>query len=74
MKRRASVLTAVILMFCKINGMDLLSVKGSLELLGSNQEDVFHMAPTVQEATGCIPFDPRYMTEEGFVQSLFVQT
>ncbi|MBQ7477573.1 MAG: hypothetical protein IJT01_01545 [Selenomonadaceae bacterium] len=74
LKRRASVLTAVILMFCRINGMDLLSVKGSLEILGSNQEDVFQMAPNVQEATGCIPFDPRYMTEEGFVQSLFVQT
>ena len=73
LKRRAATLTAVMLVFAKINGMDLLEVKGGVEVLGAAREEVFRMAPEVQKATKSIFFDPRYLTEEGFVHALFVR-
>ena len=71
MKRRASVLTAVLLVFSGINGVNLMDIKGGMDVLGADREDVLGMAPEIETATRCISFDPRYLTEEGFVQILF---
>lgn len=73
MKRRVATLTAVLLVFSKVNGVDLLTVRGGIDVLGADRQAVLRMVPNVMEAVGCIPFDPRYLTEEGFVHSLFFQ-
>ncbi len=71
LKRRASTLTAVLMVFSRINGLDILGVRGGMDVLGADRSDVFRMVPEVEKATECIAFDPRYLTEEGFVQALF---
>ena len=71
LKRRAATLTAILFLFAQINGLDIMGVKGGIEIFGARREDVFQMVPEVQKSIKCIPFDPRYLTEEGFVQALY---
>jgi len=74
MKRRAVVLTGILLAFGKINGIDLieLEIQGVIDVLDVDRDKAYDMMQKIQQATGYIPFDPRYLVEEGFVQSVFV--
>ncbi len=72
-KRRTATLTAVLLVFAKANGAELQDISDGIGVLGADRSAVLRVMPKVQEAVGCIPFDPRYLTEEGFVHSLFFQ-
>ncbi len=75
MKRRAVTLSAILLSFGEINGMDLIELEdqGVTDVLGVDTDDAYDMMQEIQRATGYVPFDPRYLDEEGFVQSVFTQ-
>ena len=66
----AEMLTAAIFLFAEINGIDLTSLTELYHVLGSNKRSVNAAYRRMRETLGCVPFDPRYLSEEGFVTML----
>ena len=66
----AETLTATIFLFAEINGIDLTSLTELYHVLGSDKRRVNAACQRMREVLGCIPFDPRYLGEEGFVTML----
>ena len=66
----AEMLTAAIFLFAEINGIDLTSLTELYHVLGSNKRSVNTAYRRMRETLGCVPFDPRYLSEEGFVTML----
>ena len=68
---KSVLVTAVFLKFAEINGSDVVAVPEIVEFLGASAEDVFSCMDDVRIKLGAIRFDPRYLTEEGFIRSLY---
>jgi len=64
-------LTAAIFLFAEINNIDLTSITELYHVFGSDQKTVRSAHERMRETVGCIPFDPRYLGEEGFVTMLY---
>ena len=68
---KSVLVTAVFLKFAEINGSDVVSVPEIVKFLGTSAEDVFACMDDVRVQLGTVRFDPRYLTEEGFIRSLY---
>ncbi|EKU70736.1 hypothetical protein [Selenomonas sp. F0473] len=64
-------LTAVIFLFAEINRIDLTHITELYRVFGSDKKTVGAAAGRIRETLGCVPFDPRYLGEEGFVTMLY---
>jgi hypothetical protein len=64
-------MTALLLEFAQINGVDL-SAQGEIyELLGIDGRSVQDCMKKIHDTLDCEIFDPRYLTEEAFIKSLY---
>lgn len=64
-------ITAILLEFAQINGVDLSGQSEIFELLGIDSESVWSYMRKIHDALSCEIFDPRYLTEEAFIKSLY---
>ena len=64
-------LTALLLEFARINGVDLSGQSEIYELLGIDSRRVQSCMKKISAALACEVFDPRYLTEEAFIKSLY---
>ena len=64
-------ITAILLKFAQLNGIDLSTVADVYELLGIDSASVKEAMEKIHGKLGCVPYDPRYLTEEAFIKSLF---
>ena len=64
-------MTALLLKFAQINGVDLSAQTEIYELLGIDSGSVQGCMKKIQETLDCDIFDPRYLTEEAFIKSLY---
>ena len=64
-------LTALLLEFARINGVDLSGQAEIYELLGIDPKSVQRCMRKIHETLDCDVFDPRYLTEEAFIKSLY---
>ena len=64
-------LTAMLFLFAEINNIDLTPIKELYHVFGSDRKTVRAACDRMRDALGCIPFDPRYLGEEGFVTMLY---
>lgn len=64
-------ITAVLLEFARINGVDLSGQSEIFELLGIDSKSVWDYMKQIQEVLDSELFDPRYITEEAFIKSLY---
>ena len=64
-------ITALLLKFAQINGVDLSGQSEIYELLGIDSESVWAAMKRIFETLDCGMFDPRYLTEEAFIKSLY---
>lgn len=68
----AALFIAVLLEFAKLNGMDLENVPGISDFLGAEVVDVRGYMMEMEDLLHCVPYDPRYLTEDGFIRSLYM--
>ena len=64
-------ITALILQFAQLNGVQLANQTEIYELLGIDSDRVKANMQKICEALDCELFDPRYLTEEAFIKSLY---
>ena len=64
-------LTAMLFLFAEINNIDLTPIKELYHVFGSDRKTVRAACDRMRDALGCVPFDPRYLGEEGFVTMLY---
>ncbi|MBQ2088291.1 MAG: hypothetical protein II470_09505, partial [Selenomonas sp.] len=64
-------ITAILLKFAQLNGIDISGGSEIYELLGIDSASVKDCMEKVHGKLGCVPYDPRYLTEEAFIKSLF---
>jgi hypothetical protein len=64
-------ITALILQFAQLNGVQLANQTEIYELLGIDSARVKANMQRICKALGCELFDPRYLTEEAFIRSLY---
>lgn len=64
-------ITALLLKFAQINGVDLSTQSEIFELLGIDSKKVQTCMAEIQGTLDCEVFDPRYLTEEAFIKSLY---
>jgi len=64
-------ITAVLLEFAKLNGVDLSGQAEIFKLLGIDSESVQAYMKNIHDVLACELFDPRYLTEEAFIKSLY---
>ena len=69
--RTAEALTATIFLFAEINSIDLSSITELYHVVGSDQKKVRAAQKHMREALHCVPYDPRYLGEGGFVTMLY---
>ena len=67
----AEALTGAIFLFAEINDIDLSSITELYRVVGSNKRSVRAACNRMRKALGCVPYDPRYLGEEGFVKMLY---
>lgn len=67
------VITATLLKFAEINGTDLSTMPEIVSFLGAAIDDVLNCMVDMREKLGCYLFDPRYLSEEGFIRSLYFE-
>ena len=68
----AALFIAVLLEFAKLNGMDLEKVPGISDFLGAEVAEARGYMMEIEELLHCVPYDPRYLTEDGFIRSLYM--
>ncbi|MDY4474572.1 hypothetical protein [Mitsuokella sp.] len=66
------IMTACLYTYGSINGLDFTQIPRFSEVLGAKKEDVLYHLKAIHDRLDCRPFDPRYLTEEGFVTSLYL--
>ena len=66
------VVAAVLLLIASINGIEFVRPEAVVDTLKVKEESVLKMVKRIQEELGCAALDPRYLTEEGFVQALYI--
>ena len=64
-------ITALILQFAQLNGVQLANQTEIYELLGIDSAQVKMDMQKICAALDCEIFDPRYLTEEAFIKSLY---
>ena len=64
-------MAALLLKFAQINGVDLSAQTEIYELIGIDSGSVQDCMKKIQETLDCDIFDPRYLTEEAFIKSLY---
>lgn len=64
-------LTALILQFALLNGVKLANQAEIYELLGIDSNQVWAAMKKICDTLECELFDPRYLTEEAFIKSLY---
>ena len=67
----AEALTGAIFLFAEINDIDLSSITELYRVVGSNKRSVRAACNRMRKVLGCVPYDPRYLGEEGFVKMLY---
>ncbi|MBR1759650.1 MAG: hypothetical protein IJ741_00540 [Schwartzia sp.] len=73
-KRRgtSTVLAAALLLVEGINGVEYAPLGDLLSVFGVERDAVFRAVNEIGVAVDCVAFDPRYLTEEGYVQLLYL--
>ncbi len=73
-KKRGSqaTLAAVLILVEGINGAEYVSIENIFSAFGVKQEDALQAVNRVGAAVQCVALDPRYLTEEGYVQLLYL--
>ena len=69
--KTAEALTATIFLFAEINNIDLTSITELYHVVGSNKKAVCAAQDRMRAALHCVPYDPRYLGEDGFVTMLY---
>lgn len=69
----SALMTAVLLLFIKLNGYDFAPQSDMFEIFGSNEKETTLLLHTLKQRLQLSVFDPRYLTEDGFVLSLYIQ-
>lgn len=69
----SALMTAVLLLFIKLNGYDFAPQGDMYEIFGSNESETTSLSKTLLKRLQLSVFDPRYLTEDGFVLSLYIQ-
>ena len=69
--KTAEALTAAIFLFAEINNIDLTPITELYHVVGSNKKTVRKAQDRMRAALHCVPYDPRYLGEEGFVTMLY---
>ncbi|SFT43797.1 hypothetical protein SAMN02910356_00643 [Selenomonas sp. GACV-9] len=68
---KSVLVTAVFLKFAEINGSDVAAIPEIVKFLGTSSDDVFACMDDMRIRLDTFRFDPRYLTEEGFIRSLY---
>lgn len=66
-----SVPAAVLLLIENINLTDFAEPERIVKAFGTTKDDVLRKMSIIAKTTGCVKLDPRYMTEEGYVETLY---
>ena len=69
-----ALLTAVLFLFIRLNGYELSASRDLYEIFASDEEQVQQVEAALQQKLQLEPFDARYLTEDGFVLSLYLQS
>ena len=64
---------AVLYVFYLVNGLKEESAKRSISAFQRPWNKVRNLAASIYEKLRCKPYDPRYLTEEGFIQMLYTE-
>ncbi|MFV0636035.1 hypothetical protein [Mitsuokella sp. WILCCON 0060] len=67
-----AIVTACLLSYGKINDLGFERVPALYSMFGATKEDVYRHMEILRQRLHCTKFDPRYLTEEAFVTSLYV--
>ena len=67
-----AIITACLLCYGTINGLDFEDIPELYDLFGADHDAIQHHIETLRQRLGCTRFDPRYLTEEGTVSSLYL--
>ena len=67
-----AIVTACILSYGKINDLGFERVPALYSMFGAAKEDVHRHMEILRQRLHCTKYDPRYLTEEGFVTSLYL--
>ena len=70
-EKNDAIMTAVVLKFSQINGTDLTTLPDMYDFMGASKEDTIAHMETMTEKLGCVLYDPRYLTEDGFIRALY---
>ncbi len=65
------ILMAVLILYMNLNGMEFVNIDEILKDLKVVDVDIQPWIQTIYDGLSCVPFDPRYLAEEGFVQALY---
>ena len=73
-KRRGTnaVQAAVLILIEGINGAEYVPIEKICKAFGVRQDEALIAVNEVGMAVNCVAFDPRYLTEEGYVQLLYL--
>lgn len=66
------IIAAVLLLVAGINGIEYVRSEDVVGVLAVQEKSVLKMLERIKNELACAPLDPRYLTEEGFVQALYV--
>ena len=74
MKRRGTnaVQAAVLILIEGINGAEYVPIEKIFKAFGVGQDEALMAVNEVGTAVNCVALDPRYLTEEGYVQLLYL--
>lgn len=64
---------AAIMKFLEVNGLDTAAVFEIMKDLGEPQEEIIHFMDDIQKKLAVSLFDPRYLSEEGLIHSLYFE-
>lgn len=71
-QNQSVIVAAVLILFSGMNGMDFVRPDQVIASLQTNEEETLTMIDHISKALACEALDPRYLTEEGFVQALYM--
>ena len=71
-RQMPDLMTAVLLLFIRINGYDYTATPDLYMLFGSHEKETEALGQVLQEKLDVRVFDPRYLTEDGVVLSLYL--
>ena len=67
-----AIVTACLLCYGTVNGLRLEKIPALYEMFGAPRKDVVRRMEDLRQRLHCTKYDPRYLTEEGFVTSLYM--